>query len=107
MAAREMVPEYEFSRAGSDRETGSARYRHNKVLLKEGVNGGDFSPLPAVRRYPLGSRLTLLTPCKGNLFRCLISELSFYANEMARISLSTRYDALCWVAQGFNDLLKV
>lgn len=57
--------------------------------------------------HPLGSHGALLAPCKGNLVRYLISELSFYANEIDNISHSERHDALGWIGQGFNNLLKV
>lgn len=55
----------------------------------------------------MGSHSALLAPCKGNLFRCLISELSFYANETVTIRLSEGHDALGRIAQGFNDLFQI
>lgn len=57
--------------------------------------------------HPLGSHGALLAPCKGNLVRCLISELSFYANKIDNMNRSEWHDALGRIAQGFNDLFQI
>lgn len=57
--------------------------------------------------HPLGSHGALLAPCKGNLSRHQISELSFYANKINNVNLSEWHNALGRIVQGFNDLLKI